>query len=148
MDEIAIRLRFAAPRDRVFDALSDHERFLSNARTRTVISRPGEPDKNGKGCLRTVRTQPGIRFVEEITEWERPSSYEYWIRESSVPMRHHGGKLTFTEEGGGTVVDWTTRFEIPVPVVGGLLEKAAKRALTRAFEEFLREAKARVEPSQ
>jgi hypothetical protein len=144
MEEIAIRLRFDAPRDRVCDVVADHETFLSNARTRTVITRSGEPERSGKGCLRTVHAQPGIRFVEEITEWERPASYQYLIRESSLPMRHHGGKLTFTEKDDGTVVDWTTRFEIPVPLLGKLLEKAAKRALTRAFEEFLQQAKARV----
>src|SRR5271155_5318026 len=98
MEQIAIRFRFDAPRDRVFDLVGDHERFLSGARTRTVITRSGDPERNGKGCLRTVHTQPAIRFVEEITSWERPVSYEYWIRESSLPIRHHGGLLTFTEE--------------------------------------------------
>jgi hypothetical protein len=146
MEQISIRFRFDAPRDRVFDVIADHERFLSNARTRTVITRPGEPERNGKGCLRAVQTQLAIRFVEEITSWERPVSYEYLIRESSLPMRHHGGQLTFTEENHATFVDWTTRFEIPVPLVGRLLEKIAKVALTRAFEEFLRQARARVEP--
>jgi hypothetical protein len=148
MEEIVIRLRFAASRERVFDVVADHESFLSNAGTRTVITRSGEPERNGKGCVRTVHASPGVRFVEEITEWERPASYQYLIRESSLPIRHHGGELTFAEEDDGTVVNWTTRFEIPVPLVGRLLEKAAKRALTRAFNEFLRQAKAQMEPLQ
>jgi uncharacterized protein YndB with AHSA1/START domain len=145
VEEIDLRFSFAAPRERVFDVVGDHERFLANARTRTTVTRAGSPDPNGRGCLRTVETAPRIRFVEEITSWEPPSSLEYVIRESSLPLRHHGGRITFTEERGGTVVSWTSRFEIEVPVVGRLLEKVAKTALERAFGGFLRAAKPRIE---
>jgi hypothetical protein len=146
MEEIVIHFEFDAPRERVFDVVGDHERFLSNARTKTIITRPGDaPDRNGKGCLRLVRSPPGIRFLEEITSWAPPASYEYLIRESSLPLRHHVGRLTFTEGNGGTTLEWTTRFEITVPLVGRLLEKVAKRALAGAFDTFLRQAKAEAE---
>ena len=144
MEAIHVRFRIDATVEAVFDAVSDHERFLSNARTHTTILRAGEPDRNGKGCLRAVRAKPLMRFVEEITAYERPSSFDYMVRECTLPLRHHGGRLTFTPEGDGTVIDWTTRFEIPVPILGGLLAAVAKRTLTRAFNDFLNGAKARL----
>ena len=145
MEDIHIRFRIDAPIETVFDAVSDHPRFLSNARTHTTIARAGEPDRNGRGCLREVRAKPLLRFVEEITAWERPSSFEYLVRECTLPLRHHGGRLTFTREDEGTVIDWTTRFEIPVPILGGMLARVANRILSSAFDDFLRRAKTRLE---
>jgi hypothetical protein len=145
VQDIHVRFHIDAPVETVFDAVSDHERFLSNPKTHTTIARAGDPDPNGRGCLREVRAKPLVRFVEEITAWERPSSFEYVVRECTLPMRHHGGRLTFTREGAGTVIDWTTRFEIPVPLVGGALAKLAKGILSRAFDDFLGRAKARLE---
>jgi hypothetical protein len=145
VEDIHVRFRIGAPLETVFDAVSDHERFLSNARTHTTIARAGEPDRNGRGCLREVRAKPLLRFVEEITAWERPTSFDYMVRECTLPLRHHGGRLTFTREDGGTLIDWTTRFEVPVPIVGGMLAAVAKRILARAFDDFLCGAKTRLE---
>ena len=145
MEDIHLRFRIDAPLETVFDAVSDHERFLSNARTHTTIVRPGELDRNGKGCLREGRAKPLMRFVEEITAWERPSAFDYMVRDCTLPLRHHGGRLRFTPDGDGTLIDWTTRFEVPVPIVGGMLAAVAKRILSRAFDDFLSGAKTRLE---
>ncbi|GAC1365417.1 MAG: hypothetical protein NVS3B10_24890 [Polyangiales bacterium] len=145
MPDISIRMRIDAPLDQVFDAIGDHETFLHDGRTRTTILRPGVSDRNGLGCFREVRAGRRTRFVEEITAWERPNAFEYRIRECSMPLRHDGGRLAFHAEDGHTVVEWTSRFAIPVPLVGGLLAAVAKRVLVGAFTRLLLQAKTKLE---
>ncbi|HEY2516439.1 MAG TPA: TrmO family methyltransferase [Polyangiaceae bacterium] len=146
MQDIRVRVHFDAPIDRVFDAVSDHESFLhSPDGTRTTILRPGAEEPNGLGCLREVRAGRRARYVEEITRWDPPNSFGYTIRESSLPLKHEGSLLTFTPSGEGTIVEWGSRLDVTVPVVGGFLGARAKHTLERAFTSLLVAAKPRVE---
>jgi hypothetical protein len=143
---VNVHVLICAPIDRVFDAVSDHETFLrTKDGTRTRLLRPGSSERNGLGCVREVTAGPRVRYVEEITAWERPVSFEYTIREASMPMRHMGSRLAFASRGTGTDVVWTARFEIPVPVVGSPLRLWLEGHLARAFDEMLAVAKARLE---
>ncbi|WP_437570742.1 SRPBCC family protein [Sorangium sp. So ce542] len=149
MAEVHVNVYIHAPLERVFDAVADHESFLrSGDGTRTKLIRPGLTERNGLGALREVRVGKRIRYVEEITAFERPSSFDYHILESSQPLRHHGSRLRFTSRGDGTEVDWTSRFEVPLPLVGDLLGALARRLFTAAFTELLLAEKARLEASQ
>jgi uncharacterized protein YndB with AHSA1/START domain len=144
VEEIRIVRRIAAPIERVFDAVSDHEHFIRDAVTRTRVIRPGSPDRNGLGCQRQVRA-PLIRFVEEVTKWEPPFHYEYWIRESSLPILHHGGGLTLAARDGDTEIDWQTRFEIPIRGLGPILGPPMAWVLGRVFKQLLAATKRRLE---
>ncbi len=147
MSHVRVRVHIAAPIDRVFGALSDHERFLSDRLTTTKVIVAGKPDRNGLGSQREVSVGPAARFVEEVTAWDPPRSYEYLIRESSLPVAHEGGRVVLTPGAGGTDVEWTTRFQVPVPVVGPLLGYLAERIFVRAFTQLLRRAKSKLEPA-
>ena len=144
---VQVQVHIDAPIDRVFEAVSDHELFLrtEDGDTRTKVLRPGSAERNGLGCVREVRVGRRVRYVEEITSWERPSSFEYKIRDVSMPMRHLGSRLTFASSGGGTDVVWTARFEIPVPILGYPLQLWVERRLARAFTDMLAAAKGRLE---
>ena len=144
---VEVHLHIDAPIDRVFDAVTDHEAFLrtEDGDTRTTVLRPGPADRNGLGCVREVRVGRRVRYVEEITAWERPRCFEYTIREVSMPMRHLGSRLSFASSGGGTDVVWTARFEIPVPVLGYPLRLWLERRLADAFTDMLTVAKGRLE---
>jgi uncharacterized protein YndB with AHSA1/START domain len=85
---VQVQVHIDAPIDRVFEAVTDHEVFLrtEDGATRTKLLRPGSADRNGLGCIREVRVGRRMRYVEEITAWERPASFEYTIREVSMPM--------------------------------------------------------------
>jgi uncharacterized protein YndB with AHSA1/START domain len=144
VEHIRVETDIAAPIERVFEAVSDHETFIRDALTRTKLVLDGAPDRNGLGAKREVRA-PLIRFVEEVTAWEPPRRYAYLIRESSLPLRHHGGELVLSTANGVTHVDWQTRFEVQVPVIGGALAVPARLALARAFRGLLGQAKARLE---
>ncbi len=138
-------MHVAAPVEQVFDAVSDHESFLRDGVTAAKIVRDGQPGRNGLGCMREVSIRGKVRYLEEITAWERPAAFEYTIRKSSLPLRHEGSRLAFTARDGGTDVEWTSRFAVTVPVVGRLLEWRAKHLYETAFTGLLRQAKSRLE---
>jgi hypothetical protein len=145
MQEVRVLVHFGAPIERVFDAVSDHESFLRDKRTTTRIVRPGAVDRNGLGCMREVKVGGGGGILEEITAWERPTQFDYRIREAPVPVRHEEGRMRFTANGAGTDVEWTSRFTIPVPLVGGLLGKVAGGVFSKAFRGLLTAARAKLE---
>jgi len=152
MQSVRVVVHIDAPIERTFDAVSDHERFLSSddGTMTTRVVQPGKTERNGLGCLREVRSPPSVagrrtRYVEEITAWDRPSSFDYRIRETTIPLRHRGSTLAFRPAGRGTEVVWTSRFVITVPLVGRPLGWVARRLFTSAFTSLLQAAKSRLE---
>ena len=146
MEFVQVQVYIEALVEKVFDAVSDHESFLrTEDGVSAKIMRPGTPEREGLGCLREVRVGRRARYVEEITAWQKPVAFEYRIRESSLPLRHAGSCLTFTPRGEGTDVEWTSRFEVTVPLLGRLLGARAKRLYAASFTALLHQAKARLE---
>jgi hypothetical protein len=146
MRAVQVNIHIDAPIGQVFEAVSDHERFLSAADgTRTKLLQGGSAERNGLGCVREVKVGRRAWYVEEITAWERPAYFEYTIRKSSMPMRHAGSRLRFTAARGGTDVEWTSRFSIPIPFLGGFLGAMAGKLYSKAFSRLLTAAKARLE---
>jgi uncharacterized protein YndB with AHSA1/START domain len=147
MEPIQVKVFFEAPRERVFEAVSDHEHFFTGNRIESCrIIQPGREEKNGLGALREVKAGP-VRYVEEITVFERPHRFAYQIRECSRPLRHEGSELEFVSRGQGTEVTWTARFEVPIFPFGPLLTWFMRQALTKEFERLLVQAKGKLEPS-
>jgi hypothetical protein len=143
---VRVAVHIDAPIDRVFEVVSDHEAFLHiEGETTTKVVRDGAMERNGLGCIREVNAGPRVRYVEEITAWDRPSGFAYTIRETSLPLRHLGSRLAFTPSGRGTDVEWTADFEMTVPIVGRLLRRWVDRRLERAFTKMLVAAKSRLE---
>jgi hypothetical protein len=146
MRSVQVNVHINAPIERVFETISDHEQFLRSADgTRTKLLQEGSAERNGLGCIREVSVGKRAWYVEEITAWNRPASFEYTIRRASMPIRHEGSRLSFTEIGGGTDVQWSSRFSIPIPILGGLLGAAAEKLYSKAFAALLATAKAQLE---
>jgi hypothetical protein len=146
MCAVQVNIHIIAPIEQVFETVSDHERFLSAPDgTRTKLLQPGNSERNGLGCVREVKVGQRAWYIEEITAWERPAYFEYTIRQASMPIVHEGSCLRFTTADGGTDVKWTSRFRIPVPIVGGLLGIAAANLYSKAFTRLLQAAKAQLE---
>ena len=145
MTRIHVSSYIHARREDVFDFVSDHEGFLRGPGIKSCkVTTPGKGDRNGLGALREVRGG-GIRFVEEITVFDRPSRYDYVIRECTLPIVHEGGRLSFFERGDGTEIDWVSDFSVPIPIAGGALGRIAALQLTEAFTRLLLRAKAALE---
>jgi uncharacterized protein YndB with AHSA1/START domain len=146
MRTVLVKIHINAPIERVFDAISDHERFLVAADgTKTEVVHAGSSERNALGCIREVKVGHRAWYIEEITAWERPSYFEYTIRKASMPIHHEGSRLSFTAADGGTDVQWTSRFSIPVPILGLFLGAAAAKLYSKAFTGLLSATKAQLE---
>jgi uncharacterized protein YndB with AHSA1/START domain len=146
MRDVHVNIHINAPIGQVFEAVSDHERFLVTADgTRTKLLRRGSAERNGLGCVREVKVGRRAWYVEEITAWERPAYFEYTIRNASMPIHHERSRLRFTAADGGTDVEWTSRFTIPIPILGGFLGATAAKLYSKAFTGLLTAAKAQLE---
>jgi uncharacterized protein YndB with AHSA1/START domain len=131
---VRVKRRLDAPPEAVFEILADHVRYdRFDGIRRAELVRPGERDRNGHGAVRWVWLGP-LRFEEEITVFEPPTQLDYRIREvRGLPFRHQGGSIRLAPADGGTDVIWTSSFEIPIPVVGALLDRIFASRLERGF---------------
>jgi Polyketide cyclase / dehydrase and lipid transport len=146
MHEVQVNIHINAPIEQVFETISDHQQFLSSADgTVTTLLQEGKSERNGLGCIRQVKVGRRAWYVEEITAWERPIHFEYTIRKASMPIRHEVSRLSFTAANGGTDVQWSSRFSIPIPIVGLFLGAKAVNLYTKAFGALLKAAKAQLE---
>jgi hypothetical protein len=135
---IRVQRRLDARPEALFEVLADHARYDRFAGIRRAeLARPGERDRNGLGAVRWVWLGP-LRFEEEITAFDRPSQFDYLIRDvKTLPFRHQGGSVQLTPVDGGTDAVWTSSFEIPIPIVGALLDWIFARQLERGFGDVL-----------
>ena len=148
MRTVQVRIHVNAPIERAFEAISNHERFLIAADgTKTMVLQAGRSERNGLGCIREVKVGQRAWYVEEITAWDRPYYFEYTIRKASMPMHHGGSRLSFTAADGGTDVEWSSRFSIPIPILGLFLGATAAKLYTKAFTGMLTAAKTQLEPT-
>jgi uncharacterized protein YndB with AHSA1/START domain len=133
--------RLHAPPGAVFEVLADHARYERfNGVRRSELVEPGDPEPNGLGAVRWVWLGP-LRFEEEITAYEPPRRLDYLIREvRGLPFRHQGGSIQLTADGGGTRAVWTSSFEIPVPLIGGMMDRIFARLLERGFGRTLEQS--------
>jgi uncharacterized protein YndB with AHSA1/START domain len=137
MRTIRVERRIDASPERVFELIADHANYdRFRAINKSELVREGEPPPNGVGAMRRIRVGP-IRFEEEITAYEPSSRMDYLIVRLNVPFDHRGGTMRLSEEEGGTRVEWTSTFRIPIPLVGGLQERIWAPILSRGFRRVL-----------
>lgn len=150
MYHVRVTVTIDAAQEKVFALLSDHERFLRGPGVRCRLVTPGRGDRNGVGAVREV-TATGSVFTEEVTEFDPPRGFAYVVRSligpigRPTPFTHERGWIELSPEGSKTRVDWQSRFGMPIPVVGWLLERAAGPRIKSAFVQFLALAKADLE---
>ncbi len=135
---IRVERRLDAPPEAVFDIVADHARYdRFDGVRRSELVELGDPDPNGLGAVRWVWLGP-LRFEEEITAFEPPWRFDYLIRHvRTLPFRHEGGSIRLEPDGTGTNAVWTSSFEIPIPVIGGVMDRIFKRQLERGFAHML-----------
>ncbi len=135
---IRVERRLDAPPEAVFEIVADHARYdRFDGIRRSELVEAGDPDPNGLGAVRWVWLGP-LRFEEEVTAFDPPRRFDYLIRHvKTLPFRHEGGSIRLEPDGPGTNAVWTSSFEIPIPVVGGAMDRIFKRQLERGFARVL-----------
>lgn len=139
MQTITIERRVGAPPEQVFDwcAVTTHWQGTPWV-IRNRLRRAGHTDQWGAGALRVHLWVIGW-FVEEITASDRPHSMAYRVTKSFPPSRHEGGTMTFTPDGDGTRVVWTSRVEMKIPIAADVATKVlVKPLLVLVFGSILR----------
>jgi hypothetical protein len=128
----------AAPIQEVFAWLTTTTNYTNSPLIlRCRLTRHGEAAPYGVGAIRSHLWLIGW-FRERITRYDPPYATEYVVERSLPPSRHELGRMTFTEVDGGTQVCWTTRAEIPVPLLGPFLTRhVARPIITRTFRNIL-----------
>ncbi len=153
MYEICVRAEIAAPIERVFDTLADHEQFFRGRPIeRCRVTTPGNTEKNGLGAVREVDIAGQQHFIEEVVRFERPRRFDYIVRSVTranrkLPLKHEAGWLELTETSGGTSVEWRSRFRITVPLLGRVFERLQGPKAARVFARLLAQAKSDLERS-
>ena len=129
MKTVRVAQHFRAPRQVVWDMLTDHQRLPEwTPLKRVTLDKEGTDHRDGVGAVRRM-SGAGPTILEEVLAFDPPSSYEYTLR-AGAPIRDHRGTVTFSDAGGGTDVTWTVRFRPVVPGIGWLVELALKQALS------------------
>jgi hypothetical protein len=138
METMTVERVVAAPIAEVFDWLTTTTHYTSSPLVvRCRLTRPGQDAPYGLGAVRSHLWTIGW-FKERITHYDPPYATDYVVERSFPPARHEVGRMTFEEVAGGTRVVWTTRAEIPVPLVGGFLtRRVARPVITRTFGNIL-----------
>lgn len=128
----------AATRDQVFKLISDHRAYARYPGVKAArLIKPGQREADGLGAVRALSVDGGVTFVEEITRFEPGKRMDYLILNKWLPMRHKGAVITLQTQGHMTRVRWVSTFEVPLPVVGGLIGRKMVAQFTQGFTGML-----------
>ena len=150
MYEIHVTITINAQPQRVFDVITDHGRFFRGPSMTCRLLAEGRNQKNGLGAVREVTTE-GAVFTEEITAFDPPRHFEYVVRHlidrrgKPARLRHERGWLDFLASGETTRVDWYSRFEVTIPIVGWFAERMVGPRAATGFRRLLDQAKTELE---
>ena len=138
METMTVERVIDAPIEDVFAWLTTTTNYTCSPLVlRCRLDRRGEAAPYGVGAIRDHLWVIGW-FRERITVYDPPYATEYVVERSLPPSRHELGRMTFTETEGDTLVRWTTRAEIPLPLIGAALTRLlARPVITRTFRNIL-----------
>ncbi|ANP56644.1 SRPBCC family protein [Streptomyces griseochromogenes] len=129
METVTVERLIDAPIDDVFAWLTATTNYTGSPLVlRCALTRQGQGAPYGVGAVRSHLWAIGW-FRERITHYDAPYCTEYVVDRSLPPSRHELGRMTFTEEAGGTRVCWTTRAEVSVPLFGPFLTRRLMRPI-------------------
>ena len=144
MQTVTVTRTIAAPIEKVFDLLTDHANYKDfPGILDSKLETQGTPSPNGLGAVRWIKVKQGW-FREKITAYDRPRAFTYLITETSLPLEHEGGTLTFKPVNGGTEVLWTSRARFTIPLIGGLVTKLFAGMLAKGFSATLKDVEQRL----
>lgn len=124
-NRVHLTAEVAAPRERVFDYLTEHFDDIWAGKLEHV--RPGDDHPLGRGFVRRMHSPAG-KLEEEIVTHERPSLIEYRVINGDVAKIHnHLGRIELREApGGGTRVDYRVGFDFRPPWQGPITATAMR----------------------
>jgi len=136
-ERVVGRVRIAAPLDRVWAVLNDHDHMSAWIGFNEVrVIREGVPARNGYGCERLMKGAPGT-VVEQVTGVVPKERIRYRVIQGS-PFVYHNGEIELRPNGGETEVTWSIRFRGKRPFTGALLRPVMASMLTKMMRKGLK----------
>lgn len=138
MQHVRVEKILKKPIEAVFECLADHEGYARfPGVSKSTLLQPGHSEKNGVGAKRRIKAGAAT-IDEDIVGFERPTLLEYRItRAFPLIIDHQLGRVTLEAHPQGTKAVWTSDFRVPVPLLGGLLEKLLVKEFNKGFAAML-----------
>ena len=145
MEKIELDIHIAAPIEKAWELLSDQEGYTFAKQVKEAkLLQEGDNQKNGVGAVLKIRAM-GATILWEITTFDPPVRFEYHITHFPIPFRHESGIVVLTSRDGGTDADWVSSFEVPIPLIGRLMELIIGRVFGKVHKSVLTQAKTKLE---
>lgn len=117
----------------VFDKLSEHENLGPVFGAKITRVSDGATSRNGVGSTRSLKIGPLPAFQETTTTSEPHSLIEYKITKGS-PLKGHWGRQQLTPTAnGGTQLDYTIGFDMPIPGLAGVIGKVLQANISKGI---------------
>ena len=145
MPAIDLTIHVAAPREVVFDVMTDHASYSKfTSLWRSQIEKEGTPAPGGIGTIRALRAAPFAPVIrEEIIGYDRPATMSYRLL-SGLPLKDHVGTITLIDSGtGGTDLRYHVDTSPKVPVAKFIPMAIIRRAIKDLAKGVKREAEKR-----
>lgn len=127
---------FASDPATVFDKLSEHENLGQVFGAKITRVNDGSTSRNGVGSTRRLKIGPLPAFEETTTTSEPHALIEYTITKGS-PLKDHWGRQVLTPTAdGGTTLDYTIGFDMPVPFAAPVVGKVLTGAITKGLPKL------------
>jgi ligand-binding SRPBCC domain-containing protein len=145
MQTIDVSTHIHAPIEKVWEFWANHEGYtVLKGVSKAELLEEGRDEKNGVGAVRMERVL-WVTFIEDIVTFDPPNRLEYRVKKSTIPIRHEIGTIDFTSCGTATDMHLVTRYEVTIPLVGGLLAPILTFIFGTVFQNLLTQSKAILE---
>jgi hypothetical protein len=115
---------YDAPIETVYDWLAEPSNYATaTGMLHGSLTLPGATGGPSLGAHRKFRAMYCL-WQEEVTAYDRPHRFDYQVTRILPRARHHGATLEFTQRGGRVHVAWTSKYSMPVPLLGPFFEWA------------------------
>jgi hypothetical protein len=135
---ITINQEFKAPKNVVFDTLSDHQKFGKICGIKMTRTQDGDDGENGLGSVRRIDIGPLPSFEETITGFTKDEFIQYKITKGS-PIKNHVGELKFSEtDNGVTTLNYTIQLESKIPLTTPIIKAALQNGISKGLRKYAR----------
>ncbi len=136
MQNIDIERQFNSPINVVYDWFNNHDNLNALfAPAKVTRIRDGKDNVNGVGSVRRLKI-PGVpAFEETVTDAVVNDYIAYRITRGS-PLNHHAGRMTFTEQGDKTQLNYHIEFSSRIPLLAGLVKVLLERSINKGLDKL------------